>query len=60
MAVSAQVISCCVFNKLKKIMQHIHVNFLNMFDCWADPIVDHQLLLKSFMSASVLDVHIHC
>ena len=44
-AVSAQVVSCCVFDK---IMQHMNGNIPLMFDCWANPVV-HLFLLNSSM-----------
>ena len=47
-AVSAQVVSCCVYDKTPKIMQHIRGIILCMFDCWADPFV--HLALRSSMS----------
>ena len=47
-AVLAQVVSCCVFDKWKKIIQDMHDNVVYMFDCCADPVV-HLLLLKRFM-----------
>ena len=31
-AVSAQVVSCCVYDKPLKIMQHMHRNISHMFD----------------------------
>ena len=46
--VSAQVIICCVYDRPKKIMQHMDGNIPFMFYCWADPGV-HLLLLKSSM-----------
>ena len=44
MAVLAQAVSCCGYDKPQKIMQHMHSNIPNMFECWADPVV-HLLLL---------------
>ena len=41
--------SCCVYLKPQKIMQPMHGIILQMFDCWADPVV-HLLLLKSSMA----------
>ena len=35
-AVSAQVVSCCVYGKPNKIMQHTHGNIPYTIDCWAD------------------------
>ena len=45
--VSAQVVSCCVYDMPTKIMQHMHGNIPQMLDCWADAVVVHLLLLKS-------------
>ena len=42
--VLAQVISCCVNDRSKKIMQHIHVIIPYMFDFGADP-MDHRVFL---------------
>ena len=44
--ISAQVVSCCDHN-IQKIMQHLHINILNMFDYWVNRVA-HLLLLKSF------------
>ena len=46
----AQLVSCCAYDKPRKIMQHIHGN---MLDCWDNPIV-HLLLLKSSMMSQIL------
>ena len=48
-AVSAQVVSCCVFYEPNKIMQQVNVKFSYMFDGWTD-LLDHLLLLKSSMA----------
>ena len=47
-AVSAQVISCCVYDKPPKIMQYILENILYLFDLRAGLLV-HLLLLKTSM-----------
>ena len=52
-AVSTQVVSCCVYDKSKRIMQHMHGNIPYLFDLCADPCV-HLLLLKSFMGELLL------
>ena len=38
-AVSAQVVSCYVYDKRKKIMKHMQGTIPFVFDCWADPVV---------------------
>ena len=48
-AVSAQVVSCCVCDKLKKIMQYMHGDIPYLFDFLADAFV-HLRLLKNFMA----------
>ena len=48
-AVSAQVVSCCVFYEPNKIMQQVNGKFSYMFDGWTD-LLDHLLLLKSSMA----------
>ena len=45
-AVSAQAVSCCVYDNPQKIMQHLDGIISNMFDFWANPFV-HLLVLKS-------------
>ena len=47
-AVLAQMVSCCVHDKLNIIMQHMHGIIPHMFDCWTEPVV-HLLLQKSSM-----------
>ena len=47
-AVLAQVVSCCVYDKLKKIMQHMYGIIPCMLDYWAEPVV-HLLLPQSSM-----------
>ena len=44
----AQVVSCCVYDKPKKVMQHMHGIIPFMLDCWADPVV-YLLILESSM-----------
>ena len=48
-AVSAQVVSCCVYDKSKQSKQKLHGTFTYLFGCWANPVV-HLLLLKSSMA----------
>ena len=43
----AQVESCCVYVKHKKIMQHMYGLVPYLFDCWADPVVNLLLLKRS-------------
>ena len=47
-AVSAELVSCCVYDKTKKVMEHMYGIIPIMFDYWADPVV-HLLLVKSSM-----------
>ena len=54
-ALSAQVVSCCVYDKLHvcKVMQHkCHGNIPYFFDFWADLFV-HLVLLKSSMTYAI-------
>ena len=43
-AVSAQVVGCCVYDKPKKITQHINGNIPNLLDFWTYPFVYIHLL----------------
>ena len=47
-AVSAQVVSCCVYDKSKQNKPHLHGMIPYMFDNWAYPVV-HLYLLNSFI-----------
>ena len=51
-AVSAQVVSCCVYDNTYKIILHMHGNIPYLFDFWADQFA-HFLLLKSSMVGSI-------
>ena len=46
-AVSAQVVSCCVYYNPKISMQHMHCNITYLFDFWADPVENLLLLLDA-------------
>ena len=52
--VTYHVVSCCVYDKPQKIMQHKHGNIPLIFDCLADLVV-HLLLLKSSMTVERLN-----
>ena len=48
LAMSAQVVSCCVYDKTKVNIPYMDGNIPHLFLFWADPFV-HLLLLKSSM-----------
>ena len=53
-AVSAQVVSCCVYDNPppRKNVKHIHGNIQYMFDCWADTVV--HLRIQKISMASLM------